>query len=509
MKNKRNIIIVFSLALILSFLPSCRNAVEEPAPFGPSSLSILLHTSANPNVLFAGSTREVTNITASLKKFDGTPLSNISIHFEVRNAGGSRYDIGYFEGNQSVKTKTTDSSGLVSLSYYGPTAQEILGNQTLYIYAYAAWEGREIIAELTPVYIVRDGTAPIFELTADPNVLWCTSERPESLITGIFSYAGGAPVVGCKVFFEILSGPGVFSNSKTITFAYTDNEGIASATYIGPTKYEIDADQDVTIRGQPETSTPDSIYEDVDIRLIRGDTALIFKLTADPNVLWCTSERPESLITGIFSYADGTPVVGRKIFFEILSSGPGVFSNSKTITFAYTDNEGIASVTYIGPTKYEIDADQDVTIRGQPETSTPDFISEEIDIFLIREKYDPDLTFELTADPNVLWCTSERPESLITGIFAYTDGAPVVGRKVFFEILSGPGEFSDGKTKTFAVTDEEGIATITYIGPRNKEIAADQFVTIQGRPETWWADPDNDEYYLSKEMQILLIKGTD
>ena len=394
MKNKRNIIIVFSLALILSFLPSCRNAVEEPAPFGPSSLSILLHTSANPNVLFAGSTREVTNITASLKKFDGTPLSNISIHFEVRNAGGSRYDIGYFEGNQSVKTKTTDSSGIVSLSYYGPTAQEILGNQTLYIYAYAAWEGREIIAELTPVYIVRDGTAPIFELMADPNVLWCTSERPESLITGIFSYAGGAPVVGCKVFFEILS-------------------------------------------------------------------------------------------------------------------GPGVFSNSKTITFAYTDNEGIASVTYIGPTKYEIDADQDVTIRGQPETSTPDFISEEIDIFLIREKYDPDLTFELTADPNVLWCTSEKPTSLITGIFAYTDGAPVVGRKVFFEILSGPGEFSDGKTKTFAVTDEEGIATITYIGPRNKEIAADQFVTIQGRPETWWADPDNDEYYLSKEMQILLIKGTD
>ncbi|MCK4496218.1 MAG: hypothetical protein KAU91_07695, partial [Candidatus Aminicenantes bacterium] len=277
MKNKRNIIIVFSLALILSFLPSCRNAVEEPAPFGPSSLSILLHTSANPNVLFAGSTREVTNITASLKKFDGTSVSNINIHFEITP------NLGHFEGNLSVITKTTDSSGLVSLSYYGPTAQELANNQTLYINAYAAWEGKEIIAELTPVYIVRDkyDLDLVFKLMADPNVLWCTSERPESLITGIFTYADGTPVVGRKVFFEILSGPGEFSFGRTKRYAVTDEEGIATVTYIGPTGDEIDADQFVTIQGQPETYwvyiDPDDpnnnkyyLHKEMEIRLIKG-----------------------------------------------------------------------------------------------------------------------------------------------------------------------------------------------------------------------------------------------
>jgi len=272
MKNKRNIIIVFSLALILSFLPSCRNAVEEPAPFGPSSLSILLHTSANPNVLFAGSTPEVTTITASLKKFDGTPLSNISIHFEVTP------NLGHFEGNQSVITKTTDSSGLVSLSYYGPIAQELANNQTLYIYAYAAWEGKEIIAELTPVYIVRDkyDLDLVFELMADPNVLWCTSERPESVILGIFTFEDGIPVVGRKVFFTILSGPGEFSDGKTKTYAVTDEEGVATITYIGPTNDEINYDQFVTIRGQPETywADPDNdeyyLHKEMEIRLIKG-----------------------------------------------------------------------------------------------------------------------------------------------------------------------------------------------------------------------------------------------
>lgn len=272
MKNKRNIIIVFSLALILSFLPSCRNAVEEPAPFGPSSLSILLHTSANPNVLFAGTTREVTTITASLKKFDGTPLSNISIHFEVTP------NLGHFEGNLSVITKITDSSGLVSLSYYGPTAQDLTANQTLYIYAYAAWEGKEIIAELTPVYIVRDkfDLDLVFELMADPNVLWCTSERPESVILGIFTFESGAPVVGRKVFFTILSGPGEFSDGKTKTYAVTDEEGVATITYVGPTNDEINYDQFVTIRGQPETywADPDNneyyLHKEMEIRLIKG-----------------------------------------------------------------------------------------------------------------------------------------------------------------------------------------------------------------------------------------------
>ena len=76
--------------------------------------------------------------------------------------------------------------------------------------------------------------------------------------------------------------------------------------------------------------------------------------------------------------------------------------------------------------------------------------------------------------------------------------------------------FEDGFKKTFAVTDADGVAEVTYVGPTRDEIPFDTFVTIQGQPETDWVhvkdpyDPldDPSEFYIHKEMDIRLIKGT-
>lgn len=272
MKARQLILFLLPLAVVLFALNSCqRSAVEEPGPFGPSTFSILLSLSANPNVIFAGTSREGVAITVSLNKYDGIPLSGKTIYFDLHDASGSRTAIGFFEGNQSVVAKVTDQNGKIRLTYYGPLASEIAQSTTVYIYATVAGEAKDAIFDLAPVYIIRDVIEINFELLAQPNVIYATSERPTSQIRAILTKADGVPLSGRKVYFSVLSGPGEFSDNTTKTFAYTDEQGVATVTYVGPTKDEIGYDQFVTIRGQPETSTPDYIHKEVDIRIIKGN----------------------------------------------------------------------------------------------------------------------------------------------------------------------------------------------------------------------------------------------
>lgn len=285
---------VVILGLLSSF--SCtRSEVEYPGPTGPSTLALILQMSAAPNVVYAGVNRQDTVVNATLKKFDGSPYSNETIYFEVRNETGSRIDVGFLDGSQSVATKVTDSSGAVSITYTSPTADELvmanLGAQDdfkIMIYAYVAWQGKEIISEWTPIVIVKDIfdiTGDIsFELQAIPNVLWCDSTPPQSEIRGIF-LLDGQPITNRRVYFKILSGPGKFADGFAKTFAETDANGVATVTYLGPTKDQLSYDSFVTIDGQPETSwihiydptyDPDSpgsydyLHKSMELRLIKG-----------------------------------------------------------------------------------------------------------------------------------------------------------------------------------------------------------------------------------------------
>ena len=299
MKTKIYTTALFICILSLIIFTSCsRSNFDHPGPAGPSTLAVLLNLTASPNVLYAGPTRGTTTITATLKKFDGVPIANRSIHFEIVDSVGTRAYVGFLDNQQTVLTKNTNSNGNISFTYSGPTEQELIDigkgaedDFKIYIYAYLAWEGKDLIAEQTPIMILKDiydiGPDDIgFELQAFPNVLWCTLERPESEIRGIFTLKG-TPLTGKKVFFKILSGPGKFSDGYTKTYAITDSNGIATINYVGPTKNELTIDTIVTIQGQPETDwihtepppgyDPEEnedyfyIYKQLDIRLIKGN----------------------------------------------------------------------------------------------------------------------------------------------------------------------------------------------------------------------------------------------
>jgi len=250
---------VFMLvALSLVLFTSCvKKKVDEPSPLGPAGYAISLKVSASSNVIFAGSTaRDSTTVTARLMKYDGTPLSGKTVYFEVKDANGSRsYDnIGYFEGHQAVASKVTDGNGTVTVTYYGPKAAEIESNRYLYITANIAWDGAENIAEWAPVYVVRDFKDLIFTVKVDPNVLWCSNTKPESTISVFYAIPDGTPIVGRKIFFEITSGLGNFSDGETKTFKETDANGYATMIYQGPTGGQMTKAEDwVNITVQPET----------------------------------------------------------------------------------------------------------------------------------------------------------------------------------------------------------------------------------------------------------------
>ena len=156
-KNKTLILITLSMVLSVFMLTSCRDAVKEPSPIGPSTYAVLLYLNANPNVLSAGPTeRPQTIITATLKKYDGTALAGRTLYFEIVDKLGAKLDLGYFEGNLGVKRLDTDGSGTISLIYHGPLSSEIAANGTIYIRATLSGEGSEFITEKASLYIIRN-----------------------------------------------------------------------------------------------------------------------------------------------------------------------------------------------------------------------------------------------------------------------------------------------------------------------------------------------------------------
>ncbi len=108
-----------------------------------------------------------------------------------------------------------------------------------------------------------------FELEATPNVILATVERPMTTIKATVR-KNGTPYPKVPVYFTIMSGPGEFPNYASRFSASTDSTGVASVTFIGPTKFEISRDMTTTIQGQMQTNSPEFIYKTVEVRIIRA-----------------------------------------------------------------------------------------------------------------------------------------------------------------------------------------------------------------------------------------------
>ncbi len=110
--------------------------------------------------------------------------------------------------------------------------------------------------------------------------------------------------------------------------------------------------------------------------------SLTFTLEAHPNVILATAERPSSIIKGIVR-RNSVPVANLPVYFTIVS-GPGEFDEYLTRVMALTDSTGTAEVVYYGPSADEIAADTTVLIKGQPETTSPDYIHKTIELRVLK-----------------------------------------------------------------------------------------------------------------------------
>ena len=278
--NAKPILAILLAAAVVAFVPACkRGDIDEPGPTGPSSIAIILKATASVNTLFAGDSRGVTTISASLRKYDGAPLTNRTVYFEIVEADGAKKTkgAGFFDGNTTVKIGSTDSGGNASTAYYGPTATDLeylvdkdedgvvdyeyvnqaIPNILYYIRVTAATDGARFISDLVPLYVICEDLFYTFELRAYPATLYATSDRQRAEIVATVK-KGGKPLAGKKIWFEILSPVmGYFEDGMGIQVqTVLDGNGQARVGYLGPLAAELGAqDVHVMFSGRAETDT--------------------------------------------------------------------------------------------------------------------------------------------------------------------------------------------------------------------------------------------------------------
>ncbi|NIM91962.1 MAG: hypothetical protein GTO17_13570 [Candidatus Aminicenantes bacterium] len=163
MKTKLRYLVIIPLGFLLIYFSSCtRDQLEAPAPFGPFGFAILVEMTANPNVLVGGNTRQKSIITTTVTAFDGEPLANRTIVFEVKDWHGRRTtDLGYLEGFTDIKTAITNGNGVISLLFYGPLSADLPSSadyyKHVYIWATLVHHGREVIKEVIPITLIQGG----------------------------------------------------------------------------------------------------------------------------------------------------------------------------------------------------------------------------------------------------------------------------------------------------------------------------------------------------------------
>jgi hypothetical protein len=93
------------------------------------------------------------------------------------------------------------------------------------------------------------------------------------------------------------------------------------------------------------------------------------------------------------------------------------------------------------------------------------------------------LTFDLSASPNVILAGTRRATSEIRAVVKDA-GVALRNAVVYFTIVSGPALFYDNSLRVIAVSNENGVATVTLLGPLKSEIAADQDILLEAQLET-------------------------
>jgi hypothetical protein len=122
--------------------------------------------------------------------------------------------------------------------YYGPLSDEIPSDGSVYIRGTAAWDGSQFINDTAQIFLVRDSNELSLTAKAVPDVLYAGGTAGTSVIQATV-FSGGQPAKNLPVYFVLSMNLGKFSDGNVSTTSNTNDQGVATMTYVGPTAAEM------------------------------------------------------------------------------------------------------------------------------------------------------------------------------------------------------------------------------------------------------------------------------
>jgi hypothetical protein len=239
--------------------------------------------------------------------------------------------------------------------------------------------------------------------------------------------------------------------------------------------------------------------------------AVLLKLSASRNVIFAGDQRDGSTISVSLKRFDGTPLVGRTVYFEICDSTHlrvdiGYFEGMERVISRQTDGGGNITFVYNGPLNSEIDTNTSVYIWASAASEGNEFIEDFAQVNIVRDSSSSGI-LEISANPNVIFAGAggQREWSTISASLMSPDGTPIVGRTIYFEICDSThvqleiGFFEGGNLVLSRKTDAGGNISFIYHGPLRKEITASTSVYI------WATVASESKEFLEDSAQIKIL----
>jgi hypothetical protein len=254
----------------------------------------------------------------------------------------------------------------------------------------------------TPSPVGPSSFSVLLKLSASRNVIYASDQREVATISVSLKLFDGTPIPGRTVYFEICDAThvridvGYFEGMEKVISRQTDGGGNITFVYQGPLNEEIEANTSVYIWATAASSGNEFIEDFAQVNIVRDSSSPgILEISANPNIIFASGggerERKWSTISASLVSPDGTPIVGRTIYFEICDADHvqidiGFFEGGDAVLSRKTDAEGNISFIYHGPLREELKETTTIYIWATVASEGEEFLEDSAQIKILSDR---------------------------------------------------------------------------------------------------------------------------
>jgi len=252
----------------------------------------------------------------------------------------------------------------------------------------------------TPSPVGPSSFSVLLKLSASRNVIYAGDQREVATISVSLKLYDGTPLPGRTVYFEICDAThlridvGYFEGMEKVISRQTDGGGNITFVYQGPLNSEISANTSVYIWATAASAGNEFIEDFAQVNVVRDSSSPgILEISANPNVIFAGAggQREWSTISAFLMSPDGTPIVGRTIYFEICDANHvqveiGFFEGGNLVLSRKTDAEGTISFIYHGPLRSELPETTSVYIWATVASEGEEFLEDKAQIKILSDR---------------------------------------------------------------------------------------------------------------------------